>query len=176
MILAALIAAHTSFGQQKVGHLNSSEIMPAMPEYKTMSEAIEKKKAEYSKLLEDMYKQYEKGSNDLQAMPEGPAKNLKAQEMKDLEQRITTFQQKAQSDLQNYAQDLAKPLQAKFQNAVKDVAKAQGFSYIFDLAANNVVYYPETGGFDITEAVKTKLGATLPIVKPAAGNAKAGGK
>jgi outer membrane protein len=169
IVLAAIIATHSSFAQQKIGYLNSTEILQAMPEYKTMSDAIEKKKAEYSKMMENMYTEYDKKTKELQAHPEtGAAQDLKVQELKDLEKRMNDFQQKAQGDLQAYAQEISKPLQAKYQNAVKEIAKEQGFTYVLDLAANSVVYYPETGGFDLSPAVKSKLGANMlpPAAKP----------
>jgi len=163
IVVAAIIATHSSFAQQKIGYLNSTDIMQSMPEYKTMSEAVEKKKGEYSKMMETMYAEYDKKTKELQADPNmsKPLQDSKVQELKDLEKRMNDFQQKAQSDLQAYAQEIAKPLQAKFQSAVKEISKEQGFSYVFDLAANNVVYYPETGGFDLTPAVKMKLGANM---------------
>ena len=134
-----------------------------------MSEAIEKKKGDYSKMMENMYAEYDKKTKELQADPNmaKPLQDSKVQELKDLEKRMNDFQQKAQGDLQTYAQEIAKPLQAKFQSAVKDISKEQGYSYVLDLAANNVVYYPETGGFDLSPAVKSKLGANMaPPVKP----------
>jgi outer membrane protein len=179
IVLAAIIATNSSFAQQKIGYLNSTEIMQAMPEYKTMSDAVDKKKAEYSKMMETMYAEYDKKTKDLQADPNmaKPMQDMKVSELKDLEKRMNDFQQKAQTDLQSYAQEIAKPLQAKFQSAVKDIAKEQGFSYVLDLAANNVVYYPETGGYDLSPAVKSKLGANMsPPMPPKSGSGRPAGK
>ena len=128
--------------------------------------------------MEDMYAEYDKKTKELQGNPnmDKPTQELKMQELKDLEKRMNDFQQKAQSDLQAYAADISKPLQAKYQAAVKEIAKEQGFSYVLDLAANQVVYYPETPGFDLSPAVKSKLGASL-IPPPAKGTpAKGTGK
>jgi len=179
-VLVAIILAHTASAQQKIGYLNSTEILQAMPEYKTMSAAIEKKKAEYSKMLEDMYAEYDKKTKELQGNPnmDKPTQELKTQELKDLEKRMNDFQQKAQTDLQSYAQEISKPLQAKYQSAVKEIAKEQGFSYVLDLAANNVVYYPETPGYDLSPAVKSKLGADMnpPAPKAASGTGRPAGK
>ncbi len=44
-----LLAGTSTFAQQKIGHLNSGEILQALPEYKQMSDAVEKKKGEYAK-------------------------------------------------------------------------------------------------------------------------------
>jgi outer membrane protein len=175
-LIVAVVAIFTFSSlsaQQKIGHLNSSEILQAMPEYKTMSDAVDKKKQEYAKVMESMYAEYEKKSKEVQ---EGGDKmtqsvlDLKVQEIKDLEKRIQDFEQKAQQDLQKYAEELMKPLQDKYMKGVKEISKEQGYSYIFDLAAGGVVYYPETGS-DITQAVKTKIGATNPVPDP---NVKSG--
>jgi outer membrane protein len=167
-LLVAVLAIFT-FGsvsaQQKIGHLNSTEILQAMPEYKKMSEDLEKKKGEYAKLMETMYAEYEKKQKEVQ---EGGDKmtqavlDVKVSEIKDLEKRISEFEQKAQQDLQKQAEEMMKPLQDKYMKGVKEIAKEQGYSYILDLAAGAVVYYPESG-YDVTEAVKTKIGATLPV-------------
>ena len=176
--VAALVTTLCSFGQQKIGFLNSTEIIETMPEYKTMNEALEKKKAEYSKLMESMYSEYEKKSKDLQAAGTTMAQamqELKMQEIKDLENRMNAFQKKAQSDLANYAQQYSKPLQSKFQSAVKDVAKEQAYSYILDLASNAVPYYPEGSSSDVSALVRTKLGITGGSApKPATPAAKPG--
>ncbi|MCW3126209.1 MAG: hypothetical protein JWO03_1867 [Bacteroidetes bacterium] len=172
VIAAALFATSTTFAQQKVGHLNSVEIMQALPEYKLMSDAVEKKKGEYAAMMQNMYGEYEKKTKDLQqngpSMPQ-VMQESKMQELKDLEKRMNDFEQKAQAELQDYAQKAAKPLQDKYMKGVKDVAKELGYDYIFDVAANGVVYYPETGT-NVTQAVKTKIGATAaPPVSPKAG-------
>jgi outer membrane protein len=171
LAVAAIIATSTTFAQQKIGYLNSTEILQAMPEYKQMSEAVEKKKAEYAKMMETMYSEYDKKTKDLQTngATMAPAmQDMKVQEVKDLEKRMTDFEQKAQGDLQKYAGELAKPLQDKYLKGVKDVAKEQGYSYVLDQSASGLVYVPE-GSSDLTQAVKTKIGANLPapVAKPA---------
>jgi outer membrane protein len=166
--VAMLCITTAAFAQQKLGHLNSVEVLQAMPEYKQINESVEKKKTEFQKVLETLYAEYEKKGKEVQKDP-NMAKammDMKVQEIKDLEKRIQDFQQKAQEDIQKYAQDLAKPVQEKYASAVKQIAKEQGYSYIFDIAAGGTVYFPETGT-DITQAVKIKLGGNLaPAPKP----------
>ena len=160
-----LLAGTSSFAQQKIGHLNSSEILQALPEYKQMTEAIEKKKAEYYKVMEQMYAEYEKKGKEIQEKGDqftAPILEIKMQEVKDLEKRMSDFEQRAQSDLQNYTQELMKPLNDKYLKGVKEVARENGYAYILDIAAGGVVYYPETGT-DVTPLVKAKIGATLPV-------------
>lgn len=174
----ALMTMGAASAQQKIGHLNSAEILQAMPEYKTMQGAVDKKKQEYAGIMQTMYGEYEKKSKEVQ---EGGDKmtqavlDMKVQEIKDLEKRIGDFEQKAQADLSKYAEELMKPLNEKYVKGVKEVAKEQGYTYVLDLAAGGVIFYPESGS-DLTATVKTKIGATLvptPSTRPAGG---AGGR
>ncbi len=170
-----MIGGTTASAQQKIGHLNSTEILQALPEYKQMSEAVEKKKADYSKIMENMYAEYEKKAKEVQEQGDKMTQlilDTKVQEIKDLERRIGDFEQKAQDDLSKYAQELMKPLNEKYLKGVKEVARDNGYAYILDIAAGGVVYFPESGS-DVTPLVKTKIGATLPVPSPNA-PAKAG--
>lgn len=167
-ICAALIMATAASAQQKIGHLNSVDIIQALPEYKQMSDAVEKKKQEYAVMMQNMYGEYDKKSKDLQANAATMTQlmqNTKMQELQDLEKRMNDFQGKAQQDLQEYAQKLAQPLQDKYLKGVKAVAKEQGYDYVFDVAANGLVNFPETGT-DLTQAVKTKIGANVAPAAP----------
>jgi outer membrane protein len=81
-------------------------------------------------------------------------------ELDDMKKRITESTQKAQQDIATKQGELLAPLNTKFINAVKAVAKEKGFAYIFDISAqqgaNNLLAWE--GGDDVTAAVRTKLG------------------
>ncbi len=173
LIALLMVCGSVAFAQQKIGHLNSSEILQALPEYKQMTDAVEKKKGDYSKIMETMYSEYEKKAKEVQEQGDKMTQVIldsKVQEIKDLEKRIGDFEQKAQEDLSKYAQELMKPLNEKYLKGVKEVARENGYAYILDIAAGGVVYYPDSGT-DVTPLVKTKIGATLPA--PAAPGASA---
>jgi outer membrane protein len=161
-LFAAALLAFSASAQQKIGHLNSESVLQQMPEYKQMSDAVDKKKGEYSKTLEKMYQEYEMKQKELQdkgkEMMEAVLET-KIQEIQDLQKRIGDFEQKAQTDLQKFAADLMKPLNDKYIKAVSKVAKEQGYSYIIDLASGAVAYYQE-GTNDVTSSVLKELGVT----------------
>ena len=113
LIALLMFCGTAAFAQQKIGHLNSAEVLQALPEYKQMTEAVEKKKGEYSKIMESMYSEYEKKAKEVQEQGDKMTQvvlDSKVQEIKDLERRIGDFEQKAQDDLSKYAQELMKPL------------------------------------------------------------------
>jgi outer membrane protein len=77
-------------------------------------------------------------------------------ELATMETNIREFQQSAEEDLDKYQSQLIAPIQEKALNAIKTVAKANGFSYIFDDASGAMLYKPE--GDDVTALVKKQLG------------------
>ena len=85
----------------------------------------------------------------------------KAQAIADLEQNMMDFQQKANEDLQQEQDRLLKPLVDEFDAAVTKIAKAGGYTYVFDLGAGNLVY---TGGEDLGDKLKAEL--KIPVTAP----------
>lgn len=164
-ILTAVFAfAGTASAQQKIGHINSMEVLQAMPEFKQMTTDLQKQKDSYSKALEGMYGDYDKKQKELQALSQDkatpdPIIESKIQELQDLQKRIQDFEAKVNDDLQKAQQEKLKPINEKYLKAVKDVATGNGYSYIIDIIQGAVAYYPETQN-DVTELVLKKLGLT----------------
>jgi outer membrane protein len=165
VIFTFVLSVAAAVGQsQKIGHLNSAEILQAMPEFKQMQDALEKKKNEYTKVLESMYKEYETKSKDVQDNGKNMMEAIleaKIQELQDLQKRIQAFEDKVQGDLEKYQLDLMKPINDKYMKLVEEVAKEGGYTYILDIAAGGVPFFPKNE-FDLTNAVKSKVVASTP--------------
>lgn len=169
IVFSAFTIASASAQTQKIGHLNSAEILQTMPEFKQMQEALEKKKGEYTKVLETMYKEYETKSKDVQDNGKNMMEAIleaKIQELQDLQRRIQAFEDKVQGDLEKYQLELMKPINDKYMKLLDEVAKEGGYTYILDVAAGSVPYFPK-GEFDVTEAVKKKVAASSPATPTA---------
>ncbi|MDW8273354.1 MAG: OmpH family outer membrane protein [Chitinophagales bacterium] len=163
-LILVLVSSFLFAQTQKIGHLNSAEILQSMPEFKQMQDAIEKKKTEYTKVLESMYKEYETKSKDIQENGKNMMEAIleaKIQELQDLQKRIQGFEEKVQNDLEKYQLDLMKPINDKYMKLLEEVAKEGGYTYILDIAAGGVPYFPKTE-YDVTEAVKKKVAASAP--------------
>ncbi|MBO3117145.1 OmpH family outer membrane protein [Winogradskyella sp. DF17] len=138
-IATALFIGATSFmtGQSKIAHINKQELVKAMPEYKTAQAEIEKLGKTYEttiqtsiKELETKLKQY-----DAEAAGQTNEENTKRmQEVEGMKQSLGQYQQQAQKDLQEKEFNLLKPIVEKADNAIKAVAKEQGFQYVLDSA------------------------------------------
>jgi len=86
--------------------------------------------------------------------------NIKAHKMEcltDLEKRISDFQTNAQNDLQKKQDELLNPIIEKAKNAINEVAKENGYTYILDSSVGGVVLYTVSND-DILPLVKKKLG------------------
>ena len=181
IIVAVFAFAGTVSAQQKLGHINSIDVLQAMPEFKQMSTDIQKQKESYSKALEGMYGDYDKKQKDLQALSQDkstadPILESKIQELQDLQKRIQDFEAKVNDDLQKLQQEKLKPINEKYLKAVKEVAIANGYAYVLDIVQGSVAYYTE-GQNDVTDLVMKKLGITLvPQAVPSTNPQKIGGK
>jgi outer membrane protein len=145
----------------KFAHINSDELIRAMPEYDSAMAKLEKTRKELVNALEIMqvelnnkYEAYNKESKNLTDL----VRQTKEQELQDLQGRIQEFQQNASTKLQEEQTALTQPIFTKVDKAIKDVGKEGGFIYVFDVAKGQVLYFDDTKSTNILSLVKTKLG------------------
>lgn len=147
--------------QQKIGHVNADELLQLMPE----TAEAQKKLEAYAKQLEQDLTTMQ---GELQTKIEDYRSNQssytsltlesKTQEIQQLQERIGNFQQRAQEDLQNKQVELFDPIIKKATDAVKDVARENGFTYILDTSQSKAVVIFAENGENIMPLVKKKLG------------------
>lgn len=161
LALIMLIALPVSvFGQEKLGHVNSKEIISIMPEIADVEKTIDELGKQWEGELLKMREEYNTKIKDYQekqaTMAEG-IKQVRQSEIQEIEQRITTFQQTAYTDLQKKQQDMVNPVIEKVRKAITDVAAENKYTYIFDMSTQ-VILYTAPNSNDITALVKKKLG------------------
>ena len=149
-----------ALAQDKFGHVNSQEILMAMPERVTIENTLDTLQTQWENEMVKMREEYLakiKEFQDKQAtMPES-IKQARQSEIMDLEQRISTFNQTASADLQQKQQELLTPVIDKIRKAIEEVGAENGFTYIFDMAAQSIIYQSPKAN-DVTPLVKKKLG------------------
>ncbi|MDE5647455.1 MAG: OmpH family outer membrane protein [Muribaculaceae bacterium] len=160
LLVALLVALPLCASAQKLGVVDTSAILPLMPEYKAaeqqLQEASQKYETEFAKLREEMEKKFA----DFQTLSEDPntpqsIKDRRMQEVQELDQKVNQFYQTAQQDLQRQEQQLLQPVQQKMVEAIQSVGAENGFAMILP---NGVAAYTSTDVVDVTPLVKTKLG------------------
>ncbi len=163
--LILLMTVVTMFGSialaQKIGHINSNELLLAMPERATIETEIQNHAKQLETQLLTMQRELETKYQDFQAkeslMTEAIRED-KIKELTSLEQRLNEFQERAQADLQKKEQELTEPLITKAKGAIDKVAKDNGYTYVLDSGIGFMLYIDETSGDDIMPLVKKELG------------------
>jgi len=162
LLFAAMLAFSASaFAQKtvKLGHINSSDLMQIMPGKDSAQSAFEAEVKILEGELKAMQDELEKKLADYQERKSQMTeliRSTKEQELNDLNQRIQVYQQNAQKKLQEKEAELLQPIIDRAKQAISDVAKENGYTYIFDTSAGAVLYQQDSD--DILNLVKKKLG------------------
>lgn len=157
VLVAGLFCTELNAQKAKFGHVDYAGIIEIMPETDSAQVEVKQLKAdleaEAAVMQEEFQAKYEEFTQK-QATYSSAVAQVKQKELEDMYQRLQAFAEGAQSQIQAKQVELLKPVQDKVLNAIKEVAKADNFTYIFDVTT--VAYGWDTT--DITDKVKAKLG------------------
>lgn len=139
LFASILFIGSTSFtaAQSKIAHINKQELIKAMPAYVQAQAEIEQMGKTYEAQIKDSFAELDKKLKQYTA--EEPTQTSeenqrRMQEVEEIKQSLSQFQQQAQKNLQEKEFNLLKPIVAKADDAIKAVAKTQGFQYVVDSA------------------------------------------
>jgi len=161
--LFSLVVLVASFGYSqttlKLGHIDSNEILSMMPETDSLSEELQNYAEYLDQQMNTMAMEYQSKITNYQdnvATMSDLIRQTKEKEITDLQARIQAFQQSADQDLSTKQAELFNPLIEKVKNAINEVGRENGYTYILDVGAGAVVFFE--GGDDVLPLVKKKLG------------------
>lgn len=162
LVLTLFLFSGTAVNAQnfKFGHINSQELLSIMPEKDSAEAIIQKYAMDLEGELEIMNVEYRNKLNDYLEKQDNLTplvKQTKEQELNEFSNRIQDFTNNAQQELQKQEAQLIQPIIMKAEKAIKDVAKENGFTYIFDLSRGAIIYFSEQS-VDILPLVIKKLG------------------
>ena len=171
-LLAVAMFGISTVSAQKFARINLQEVVVAMPEFneaqknlesfgKDLQEQMEQIQVEFNNKLADFQKN--------QATMAASIKQMKQQELEQLQQRYAEFQQIAQQDFQKKETELLEPIQKKAQDAVNKIAKANGYIAVYNTSVPSLAYFDEAQLIDIAPLVKKELGI---VESPAAAPTK----
>jgi len=159
IVLVLCVAPIMAFAQNKFGHIDTQSVYNAMPEKATIEKTLQDLATNYEKELNGMREEYNKKLKDFvdkkDSMPQSVLQ-ARQSEIVDMEQRISTLNQTAQTDLQKKQQELVQPLVEKIKKAINEVGLENGFIYIFDLQVPAIIYHSDQS-VDVLPLVKKKL-------------------
>lgn len=146
-------------GPLKIGYIDFNTLLQAMPGIDSIRINLQNYQEQLTEQMDQMRVEFENKYQDYQAKVAGMSdiiKQNKEQELAQLQERIDAFQQQAQQDLQTKQQKLLQPLIDQAKQAISDVAREQGYSYVLN-AIEDVVLFSIPAN-DLMDPVKKKLG------------------
>lgn len=143
--------------QTKIGYVSTDELIGVMPEAEKADAELKDYQASLALQGQDMMKDL--GNKDSlfvrdSAKLSASMKEIKRNELIALYQKVQGWQNQAQEMYQQRAQEKIAPIRTKAMDAIRVVAKENGYSYVLDI--NAVIVAPP--GDDILPLVKRKLG------------------
>ncbi|HHH50274.1 MAG TPA: OmpH family outer membrane protein [Saprospiraceae bacterium] len=160
MLLVAMITITSTIQAQKFGYVNSQAILAEMAEVKQARAKLEALGKQLEKKGQQMVTAFQ---TDYQALADKEKKGIlspkqlqeEANKLKEREAKIGQYQQDMQRQLAEKEQTELKPILDKVNNAIKAVAKEDGYQFIFDSSTNVILFADESS--DVTAKVKAKL-------------------
>lgn len=145
-------------GQQaKFGHVDIATVMQATPEWGAAETELQQFGENLTKegeaLQAELQKKYEEYQQKQATYSEAVAK-LKQQELQDMVQRLEKFKNDAAQSIEEKQEQLLTPIRLKVLDAIKEVAKENKYTYVFDVSTQ--LFNSESD--DLTDKVKAKLG------------------
>lgn len=163
VLLTTIIVLSTALGAfaQKYGHLNSSQLLVSLPEVKAADTELESFQKELYTKGEQMAKAFQDEYNSyMQKANAGQLSQIQMQEAEaTLSQKQTEIQQyevNMQNQLAAKKQELYQPILTKVQEKVEEIAKAEGYTMVFDTSMGGLLFVEDSQ--DLMAMMKAKFG------------------
>ncbi len=147
-------------GEPVVAHINTVEILEAMPETSKAEQELNAYYEELGQQLNSMAEEYRKKVQEYEEQQDSLSelmKKTKQNEILDMQNRIQAFQENADKEYANKQASLYTPIREKLQKAISAVTREQGYTYMMDITSGAIVYIGDDA-IDATPLVKKKLG------------------
>jgi outer membrane protein len=164
VIIALSVLVFTSLNvsaqsKSKFGHVDFAALYAAMPGQDSIKIVFERYTKDLQETFASMTTEYQTKLQDYQANM-ATMSNLirqnKEREIMDIQTRMEDFRTQAEQDLQQKELELTSPIIDKARQAVSDVAKENGYTYVFNSSEGLLLYSDPSD--DILPLVKKKLG------------------
>jgi outer membrane protein len=145
--------------QSKFGHVDYTAIITNMQGIDSIQTVLTNYVADLQTIGEQMEKEFvEKQTAFEQLASAGNTTQtvlkIRQDEINAMYKRIMEFKQSADADIQDKQAELLEPYQTKLSEAIKKIAKANNYNYVFDISV--LLFYAPSD--DLTDKVKAELG------------------
>ncbi len=159
MVAMLLFVGAAGFAQGKTAHINTQELVAAMPAMKNAQSQLQKLQKTYDTEISNLMKEFEAKYTQYEAEAESQTneENAKrAEEIQGMQNNIASYRQTALKDLQQKEVDIFQPILDEARAAIQKVARAQGYEYVLDSSPGSTVILAD--GYDLLADVKKELG------------------
>ena len=131
IIITIMLAIPMLASAQKFGHINTQELFSQMPEVNQVKLKMDTVQSQYENQLASMNEEFQKKVQDYQSQEATMAdaiKQIRQQELQEMQQRIQLFYQTAEQDIQKKQQELLAPVHEKMTKAIKAVGERENYT------------------------------------------------
>jgi outer membrane protein len=157
-----IMASSTVLAQQKVGWIDSQEIMKQLPEAVEAQGKLDALVAQWQGEINKLQTQLQQEADDYQKrrliLPE-QARIQEENKLSDMQKKISDLRNQRfgqNGDLFQQQNAIMRPVQEKIMQAIQGVAKDEGYDYIFDKSGQVLLMYANDK-YDVTQLVLDKL-------------------
>lgn len=156
------MAVMPSAAQMRIGHVNSNAILKQLPDAQDAQKQLDAFTAQWQDDLNKMQSDWKRKFDDYDKrkliMTEQRRSDAE-RELRELDQRIVDFRNQKfgqNGELFTKQNDLMKPVQDRVFKAIQDVAKEDGYDYVFDRSGEILLMFANEK-YDLTQKVMDKL-------------------
>lgn len=167
LILTALALVAPAGAQVKVGYFSSEGVMKQLPDaqdaQKQLDQLVADWQAEAAKIQDEWKRKFEEYDKRKLIMTDQRRADAE-RELRELDQRIIDYRNGKfgqNGELFQKQNELMKPVQDRVFKAVQEVAKEEGFDYVFDKSGDILLMYANEK-YDLTQKIMAKLKVVLP--------------
>jgi outer membrane protein len=162
IVLGVILAASGVSAQSKIGHINSEAIMQTLPEaidaQKTIDGLVAQWEQELQKMQGDWKRKFDEYDKRKLILTE-QSRAEQEKELRTLDQQIQDYRTKKfgqNGELFQKQNDVMKPIQNKIFLVLEDIAKEDGYDYVFDKSGQILLLYANDKN-DLTAKVLSRM-------------------
>jgi|TARA_B110000196_G_C20748680_1_gene476584 Skp family chaperone for outer membrane proteins len=166
IIMALLLSAFFPAALQadvKIGYIDSEILRERMPEFQQIQREIERLRAQYEQEALDRQSKLVKLQEDFQKQELLLSEAKKTQMQVEFEEAVQQLQEFTQDKLGPNGElirkniELSSPIFEKVNAALEELAQAESYDFIFDVASNGAIVYADPERYNLTESLLEKL-------------------
>ena len=162
LVVMLLTTVGVAAAQSKIGHINSEAILQALPEavdaQKSLDALVAQWEAELQKMQADWKKRFDDYDKRKLVLTDQARADVE-RELRELDQSIADFRNKKfgqNGELFQKQNEVMKPIQNKMFQVLADIAKEEGYDYVFDKSGEILLLYANSKN-DLTQKVLSRM-------------------